>query len=153
MLLFPGSFHLPRLTYKCTVSHNAMKRKSLTLFTQQGDCSRDCIHLIIWLKFSRGSSCAFLSSLPFFGIKHEGERGLPLHSSRPQGSLLIPNMAVFVCVAGNRVGRVLWRVQSLIRGGRRAKTTNSWPCIFLAYPFLLYDCMYCCSPGTPGHLF
>ncbi len=93
-----GSFHLPHLTYTCTVSHNAMKRKSSTLFTQQGGCSRDCIHLIISLKFSRGSSCAFLSSLPFFSIKHEGEWGLPLHSAGPQGSLLIPNMAVFVCV-------------------------------------------------------
>lgn len=60
--------------------------------------SHDCIHLIVSLRFSPGSSCVFLSSLPFFGSKHERERGLPLHSAGPQGSSLIPNIAVFVCV-------------------------------------------------------
>lgn len=54
--------------------------------------SRNCIYLIgFWFLFSS------LSFLPFCNNKHEGERGLPLHSVRSHG---VPSHSKHVCVCG-----------------------------------------------------
>lgn len=141
--LFPcsGSFHLPRLPYTCTVSlHQAMKRKSLTLFTQQGDGIRGAVLMIVYILSYRLTEILppalvvlFFPLFPSSASSME-ERG-DYHSILldPRGPVSFQTL-LCVCVCGRKQGR---------SGPLKVSVTHPWMTAqrkFQTYPFFMTVC-------------
>lgn len=105
------SFLLPRLTYTCTVSpHQAMKRKSLTLFTQQGDVMCAAVLVIVYILSSHWDSppALVVFFFPLFpssaaSMKERGDYHSILLD--PRGPVSFQTL-LCLCVCGRKRGRL-----------------------------------------------
>lgn len=139
------SFLLPRLTYTCTVSpHQAMKRKSLTLFTQQGDVMCAAVLVIVYILSSHWDSppALVVFFFPLFpssaaSMKERGDYHSILLD--PRGPVSFQTL-LCLCVCGRKRGRLgplkgsVTHPQRLQREEYKFLTLHF--CLTLSIPFL-----------------